>query len=155
MSTKQSTSVALLSSNGHSVSSEPTLSQIFGSNVFSDREMKKRLPKNTYLALRKVMQGEAELTLDVANVVAEAMKVWAIEKGATHYTHWFQPLTGKTAEKHDSFLEPQADGSAIAVFSGKRSSKASRTPPAFPRAASAPPLKPAATPPGTPRLRLS
>jgi glutamine synthetase len=119
MSTKQSTSVALHSSNGHSVSSEPTLSQIFGSNVFSDREMKKRLPKNTYLALRKVMQGEAELTLDVANVVAEAMKVWAIEKGATHYTHWFQPLTGKTAEKHDSFLEPQADGSAIAVFSGK------------------------------------
>jgi glutamine synthetase len=87
--------------------------------VFSDREMKKRLPKNTYLALRKVMQGEAELTLDVANVVAEAMKVWAIEKGATHYTHWFQPFTGKTAEKHDSFLEPQADGSAIAVFSGK------------------------------------
>jgi glutamine synthetase len=65
------------------------------------------------------MQGEAELTLDVANVVAEAMKVWAIEKGATHYTHWFQPLTGKTAEKHDSFLEPQADGSAMAVFSGK------------------------------------
>lgn len=119
MSTKQATAVSLHSSNGHSVSTEPTLSQIFGSNVFSDREMKKRLPKNIYSALRKVMQGEAELTLDVANVVAEAMKVWAIENGATHYTHWFQPLTGKTAEKHDSFLEPQADGSAIAVFSGK------------------------------------
>ncbi len=119
MSTKQATAVAVHSSNGHSVSAEPTLSQIFGSNVFSDREMKKRLPKNIYAALRKVMQGEAELTLDVANVVAEAMKVWAIENGATHYTHWFQPLTGKTAEKHDSFLEPQADGSAIAVFSGK------------------------------------
>jgi glutamine synthetase len=120
MSTKQSAVLsALHSSNGHSTSAEPSLSQIFGSNVFSDREMKKRLPKNIHAALRRVMQGEAELTLDVANVVAEAMKVWAIEKGATHYTHWFQPLTGKTAEKHDSFLEPQADGSAIAVFSGK------------------------------------
>lgn len=120
MSTKQSAVLRTLhSSNGHSAMAEPSLSQIFGSNVFSDREMKKRLPKNTYAALRKVMQGEAELTLDVANIVAEAMKVWAIEKGATHYTHWFQPLTGKTAEKHDSFLEPQADGSAIAVFSGK------------------------------------
>jgi glutamine synthetase len=110
---------ALPSSNGRSVSAEPTLSEIFGSNVFSDREMRKRLPKNVYAALRRVMQGEAELTLDVANVVAEAMKVWAMEKGATHYTHWFQPLTGKTAEKHDSFLEPKGDGSAMAIFSGK------------------------------------
>ncbi len=116
MSTKVS---ALHSSTGRSVSAEPSLFELFGSNVFSDREMKKRLPKNTYAALRKVMEGGAELTLDVANVVAEAMKNWALEKGATHYTHWFQPLTGKTAEKHDSFLEPKADGSAIAVFSGK------------------------------------
>ncbi|HMU96798.1 MAG TPA: glutamine synthetase III, partial [Elusimicrobiota bacterium] len=81
--------------------------------------MRKRLPKNVYAAMQKVIAGESELTLDVANVVAEEMKEWAIEKGATHYTHWFQPLTGKTAEKHDSFLDPQADGSAIAAFSGK------------------------------------
>ncbi|HMX42470.1 MAG TPA: glutamine synthetase III, partial [Elusimicrobiota bacterium] len=81
--------------------------------------MRKRLPKNVYAAMQKVIAGETELTLDVANVVAEQMKEWAIEKGATHYTHWFQPLTGKTAEKHDSFLDPQADGSAIAAFSGK------------------------------------
>ncbi|MBI4397019.1 MAG: glutamine synthetase III [Elusimicrobia bacterium] len=94
--------------------------QIFGSNVFTDREMKKRLPKNIYLALRKTLDEGAPLTLDVANVVAEAMKNWAIEKGATHYTHLFQPLTGKTAEKHDSFISPQADGSAIMEFSGKQ-----------------------------------
>ncbi|MBL8024066.1 MAG: glutamine synthetase III [Elusimicrobia bacterium] len=120
MPTKRaSASAAIHSSNGRSLSAEPTLSEIFGSNVFSEREMKKRLPKNIHAALRKVMLGEAELTLDVANVVAEAMKVWAMEKGATHYTHWFQPLTGKTAEKHDSFLEPKGDGSAMAIFSGK------------------------------------
>ena len=96
------------------------ITELFGSNVFNDKVMKKMLPKQTYLALKKVQAGEAPLTLDVANVVAEAMKDWAISKNATHYTHWFQPLTGKTAEKHDSFLEPQADGSALAEFSGKQ-----------------------------------
>ncbi len=124
MPKKTSSAIGVIhSSNGHSssgrLSADSTLSEVFGSNVFSDREMKKRLPKNVYASLRRVMAGEAELTLDVANVVAEAMKEWAIEKGATHYTHWFQPLTGKTAEKHDSFLEPKGDGSAMAVFSGK------------------------------------
>ncbi len=99
---------------------EKSLVELFGSNVFNDQTMQKRLPKNIYAAIRKVIAGEAELTLDVANVVAEAMKDWAMEKGATHYTHWFQPLTGKTAEKHDSFLEPRGDGSALAEFSGKQ-----------------------------------
>jgi len=97
-----------------------SLQSLFGCNVFNDRVMRQRLPKTTYQALRKTLEAGAPLTLEVANVVAEAMKKWAIEKGATHYTHWFQPLTGKTAEKHDSFLVPQPDGSAITEFSGKQ-----------------------------------
>ncbi len=96
------------------------VAEVFGTNVFNDSVMKKKLPKNIYAAMKKVQSGEAKLTLDVANVVAGAMKDWAISRGATHYTHWFQPLTGKTAEKHDSFLNPMPDGSAIAVFSGKQ-----------------------------------
>ncbi len=96
------------------------MSEIFGSNVFNDKVMKKRLPKDVYAAFKKTMDGDVPLTPKVADVVAEAMKKWAIEKGATHYTHWFQPLTGKTAEKHDSFLEPASDGSAIMKFSGKQ-----------------------------------
>ena len=96
-----------------------TLQNIFGSNVFSDRVMRQRLAKNVYQGLKKTMDEGAPLTLDVANGVAEAMKKWALEKGATHYTHWFQPLTGKTAEKHDSFLNPQRDGSALMEFTGK------------------------------------
>src|SRR6202044_3370753 len=73
-----------------------------------------------YASLQKVMTGETPLTAQVADVVAEAMKKWAIEKGATHYTHWFQPLTGITAEKHDSFVTPKADGTAIMEFTGKQ-----------------------------------
>ena len=95
------------------------LEQLFGSNVFNDHLMRQRLPKATYAALRKTTVEGAALTLEVAQVVAQAMKLWAIAKGATHYTHWFQPLTGRTAEKHDSFLSPCADGSAITEFSGK------------------------------------
>jgi hypothetical protein len=76
------------------------VTDVFGSNVFNDRVMKERLPKDTYKALKETIEKGSPLTLEVANVVANAMKDWAIEKGATHYTHWFQPLTGKTAEKH-------------------------------------------------------
>ncbi len=94
--------------------------KIFGSNVFNDRTMKERLPKETYKALKKTIQQGLPLSPDVANVVANAMKDWAIEKGATHYTHWFQPLTGRTAEKHDSFISPTDDGSVIMEFSGKQ-----------------------------------
>ena len=93
--------------------------EIFGSMVFNQKVMKDRLPKETFKALKKTLDDGAPLELDVANVVAHAMKEWAIEKGATHYTHWFQPLTGITAEKHDSFINPQNDGTVIMSFSGK------------------------------------
>ena len=96
-----------------------SISEIFGSMVFNDRVMRERLPKETYKALRKTMAEGKTLKPEVAGVVANAMKDWAIEKGATHYTHWFQPMTGITAEKHDSFLSPQGDGTIIMEFSGK------------------------------------
>ncbi len=92
---------------------------LFGSLVFNDHVMKERLPKETYKALKKTIAEGKHLEIDVANVVANAMKDWAIEKGATHFTHWFQPMTGVTAEKHDSFISPEADGSVIMEFSGK------------------------------------
>ncbi len=95
------------------------ISEIFGSNVFNEKVMKERLPKSIYESLKKTQKGEQSLTLEVANVVAHAMKEWAIEKGATHYTHWFQPLTGITAEKHDSFIQPDGKGGVILEFSGK------------------------------------
>ncbi|HTL71551.1 MAG TPA: glutamine synthetase III [Candidatus Eisenbacteria bacterium] len=104
----------------HGSSGSFNLTKIFGSNVFSDRTMKERLPKDTYRALRETIERGAPLTLEVANVVANAMKDWAIEKGATHYTHWFQPLTGRTAEKHDSFISPTSDGGVVMEFSGKQ-----------------------------------
>lgn len=95
------------------------LNKVFGSNVFNDSVMKERLPKATYKALKRTIELGDSLELEVANVVANAMKDWAIEKGATHYTHWFQPMTGKTAEKHDSFISLTEDGKAIMEFSGK------------------------------------
>ncbi len=93
--------------------------ELFGSMVFNQKVMKDRLPKETFKALKKTLDSGAPLELDVANVVAHAMKDWAIEKGATHFAHWFQPLTGITAEKHDSFINPQDDGTVIMSFSGK------------------------------------
>src|SRR4051812_15119227 len=93
--------------------------QLFGANVFSDEVMRARLPENVYKALRNTIKKGAPLDPNVADVVATAMKEWAMERGATHYTHWFQPMTGLTAEKHDSFLTPTDAGSAIAEFSGK------------------------------------
>ena len=93
--------------------------EIFGSMVFNDAVMRDKLPKDIYKSLRKTIEEGTDLEIDVANVVANAMKEWAIEKGATHYTHWFQPMTGITAEKHDSFISPQGDGSVIMEFSGK------------------------------------
>ncbi|MGP1458803.1 MAG: glutamine synthetase III family protein [Treponema sp.] len=93
--------------------------ELFGSLVFNQKTMKERLPKETFKALKKTLDDGAPLELDVANQVAHAMKEWAIEKGATHFTHWFQPLTGITAEKHDSFIAPQDDGTVIMSFSGK------------------------------------
>ncbi len=97
----------------------PRISDIYGSMVFNEHTMQERLPSATYKQLMRTIKDGAPLDLDVANVVAHAMKEWAIEKGATHYTHWFQPLTGITSEKHDSFLDPMPDGRAIMSFSGK------------------------------------
>ena len=96
-----------------------TVTESFGSKVFNDTVMKARLPKDTYEAMQTAIKAGHRLDLSVANVVANAMKDWAIEKGATHFTHWFQPLTGITAEKHDSFISPIAGGSVIMEFSGK------------------------------------
>jgi len=95
------------------------VSETFGCKVFNDAVMKARLPKDTYKAMQTAISAGRRLDLSVANVVANAMKDWAIEKGATHFTHWFQPLTGITAEKHDSFISPMAGGSVIMEFSGK------------------------------------
>ncbi|AQS03082.1 glutamine synthetase III [Clostridium beijerinckii] len=95
------------------------INEIFASNVFSDAVMKERLPKATYKALKKTIEKGTSLEPDVADVVAAAMKDWAVEKGATHFTHWFQPMTGITAEKHDSFINPTSDGKVILEFSGK------------------------------------
>ncbi len=92
--------------------------EMFGCNVFNDKKMQERLPKSTYKALKKTISDGEPLDISVANVVASAMKDWAIEMGCTHYTHWFQPMTGVTAEKHDSFIQPNGDG-VIMEFSGK------------------------------------
>ena len=108
------------------------ISAIFGSMVFNDDEMRKRLPKETYKALHKTMDEGRSLKPDVANAVASAMKEWAVEKGATHFTHWFQPMTGITAEKHDSFISPSADGHVIMEFSGKELIKGESDASSFP-----------------------
>ncbi len=96
-----------------------TVSDYFGSLVFDDRVMRAKLPAKVYASLRKTIDEGSEIDSSLANAVAEAMKNWAVEHGATHYTHWFQPLTGITAEKHDSFISPSPDGSVIMEFSGK------------------------------------
>ena len=93
--------------------------ETFGSLVFDDRVMRARLPESVYSSLKKTIDEGSELNAEVADAVAEAMKDWAVEKGATHFTHWFQPLTGVTAEKHDSFISPAPDGGVIMEFSGK------------------------------------
>ena len=102
------------------MSEKINVAEIFGENVFNDTVMKERLPKNVYKNLKLAMKGEKELDLETADVIAHEMKEWAIEKGATHYTHWFQPLTGSTAEKHDSFISaPNENGKVLMEFSGK------------------------------------
>ena len=96
-----------------------TISEVFGTMVFNDNVMQEKLPHDTYKQLKKCIAENKTLDRSIADVVANAMKDWAIEKGATHYTHWFQPLTGVTAEKHDSFISPSGDGRIIMEFSGK------------------------------------
>ena len=96
-----------------------SVTDYFGCMVFDDKAMRLRLPTEIYEAMKKTIRDGKRLDIAVANAVAEAMKEWAIENGATHYTHWFQPMTGMTAEKHDSFLDPDKDGNPVAKFSGK------------------------------------
>ena len=102
-----------------SCTTQKSVPDLFASMVFNDGVMRERLPKDVYKSLRKTIDDGKDLDITVANAVANAMKDWAIEKGATHYTHWFQPMTGITAEKHDSFISPTADGRIIMEFSGK------------------------------------
>ena len=96
-----------------------SIPEMYGSLVFNDKVMRSKLPKDMYKALKKTIENGTHLELDVANSVAVAMKEWATENGATHYTHWFQPMTNVTAEKHDSFISPTGDGQVIMDFSGK------------------------------------
>ncbi len=109
-----------------------TVTEAFGSLVFNDITMREKLPKETYKAMQRTIKNGKRLDLEVANVVANAMKDWAIEKGATHYTHWFQPMTGITAEKHDSFISPNDDGKIIMEFSGKELVKGESDASSFP-----------------------
>ncbi|RKX92666.1 MAG: glutamine synthetase type III [Spirochaetes bacterium] len=105
--------------NGKIDFAKTPMEEVYGINLFSDIQMREYLPKTIYKELKLVQKGVKELSLEVAEVVASAMKDWATKKGATHYTHWFQPLTGLTAEKHDSFISPTEDGRVIMEFSGK------------------------------------
>jgi glutamine synthetase type III len=121
------------------------IAEIYGQDVFNMETMRNYLPRPVYKKLLATIRKDEKLDPDIANEVAQAMMTWALEKGASHYTHWFQPLNGSTAEKHDSFVDVDPEGNLELKFSGK-----SRTPPASLPAVSAPPLKHAATPHGTP-----
>ena len=118
--TTASATVNTTGTNSQANTPTPTnVSEIYGAMVFDERVMKERLPKPTFKELMRTINDGEPLNLDVANIVAHAMKEWAIENGATHFTHWFQPLSGVTSEKHDSFINPQSDGNVIMTFSGK------------------------------------
>ena len=93
--------------------------EMFACNVFNEKVMRARLPKSVFKKLMQTIHNGEQLDMPTADAVANAMKDWALEKGATHYTHWFQPMTGSTAEKHDSFISPADEGMAIMDFSGK------------------------------------
>ena len=110
----------------------PNVQELFGSMVFNQKVMQELLPKDTFKALKKTLDDGTPLELEIANQVAHAMKEWAISKGATHYTHWFQPLTGITAEKHDSFIVPDKDGGVIMEFGGKELVKGESDASSFP-----------------------
>jgi len=94
-------------------SSHKRIDEIYASDVFDERKMRERLPKNTFKAVCKTIESKGKLSTSDADVIATAMKDWAIERGATHYTHWFQPMTGLTAEKHDSLIMPDGDGGVV------------------------------------------
>lgn len=96
-----------------------TMLEVFGIHYFSELELKSRVPSSIFKKFKSVQLGEAEMSLEVADIIASAVKSWATEKGATHFTHWFQPLTELTAEKHESFISITSDGSIMSQFSGK------------------------------------
>ena len=104
------------------MSNNINIPEIFGCDVFNEATMKQHLSPEIYVSWKQCIANGTSLTLDVANEIAKAMRIWAIEKGATHYTHWFQPMTGITAEKHDSFIEPAGDGKVIMQFKGTEES---------------------------------
>ena len=109
------------------------VTEIFGKNVFNDSAMREKLPKSVYKKLKQTIEDGAELDPSIADVVAHGIKDWAIERGATHYSHWFQPMTGVTAEKHDSFISaPTSDGRVIMEFSGKELIKGESDASSFP-----------------------
>ena len=117
----------------NTMNEQVNISEIFGEDVFGDKVMQERLPKKVYKALKKTIEEGTDLDLATADVIAAAMKDWAMEKGATHYTHWFQPLTGVTAEKHDSFItSPNEDGTVLMEFSGKELIKGEADASSFP-----------------------
>ena len=122
--------------------------QIFGQNVFSLAVMQKRLPKSVYKSVLATIEHSAPLDPDMAEAVASAMKDWALEKGATHYAHVFYPLTGLTAEKHDSFLEPVSDGQTLAEFAGNTLIQGEPDASSFPSGGLRSTFEPAATPAG-------
>ena len=138
-------------SNGNEMA---TTVNIYGSNVFNDSVMRQTLPKETYKSFRQMVEDGFPLDPQVAEVMASVMKDWAIAKGATHFTHWFQPMTGITAEKHDSFISPTADGRVMMEFSGKELSRANRIPLVSIRRFALP-SKPVDIPPGTTLHQLS
>ena len=109
-----------------------SVTDYFGCMVFDDKAMRLRLPPEIYEAMKKTIRDGKRLDIAVANAVADAMKEWAVENGATHYTHWFQPMTGITAEKHDSFVSPGKGGTAIMEFSGKELVKGESDASSFP-----------------------
>ncbi|MHC4700098.1 MAG: glutamine synthetase III, partial [Planctomycetota bacterium] len=109
-----------------------SVTDVFGSNVFNDTVMRERLPKDVYKSLRRTIEGNEPLDPSIADVIANAMKDWAVEKGAAHFCHWFQPMTGSTAEKHDSFISPTAQGGTMMEFSGKELSRGEPDASSFP-----------------------
>ena len=127
------------------------LTELFGANVFSESVMRERLPKETCVNLLETIRKGDELDYSTAMTVAACMKEWAVEKGATHYCHWFQPMTGVTAEKHNSFISPVPGGKVITEFSGKELIRGRSDASSLPSAASAPLSKRAAIRPGTRR----
>ena len=133
--------------------------ELFGSMVFSDRVMKEHLPREVYRSLQSTIREGAPLDAAVADTVACCMKDWAVSLGATHFTHWFQPMTGVTAEKHDSFICPTGDGGVIMDFSGKELIRGEPDASSFPsgglRARSRRAATPRGTPPATPSSRTA